>query len=212
MTIHPTAIIENGAEIHESASIGPYSIVEAGAVVGPDCVIESQVRIYGGTRMGRGNRVSHGATLGSAPQDLSYRPDKAKPLTIGDFNQFRECANISQGIKTDQGTRIGSHNYFMAFSHVGHDCQVGDHNILANSATLAGHVALEHHIFLSGQVAVHQFCRIGAYAMGQPWPGQHGSARPGGQAGDPGLPFCPAFVGTGAPALFHPGRSGPGAP
>ncbi len=116
--------------------------------------------------MGRGNRVSHGATLGSAPQDLSYRPDKAKPLTIGDFNQFRECANISQGIKTDQGTRIGSHNYFMAFSHVGHDCQVGDHNILANSATLAGHVALEHHIFLSGQVAVHQFCRIGAYAMG----------------------------------------------
>ncbi len=165
MTIHPTAIIENGAEIHESASIGPYSIVDAGAVVGPDCVIESQARIYGGTRMGRGNRVSHGATLGSAPQDLSYRPDKAKPLTIGDFNQFRECANISQGIKTDQGTRIGSHNYFMAFSHVGHDCQVGDHNILANSATLAGHVALEHHIFLSGQVAVHQFCRIGAYAM-----------------------------------------------
>ncbi len=151
--------------MHASALIGPYAIIEAGACVGPDCVIESNARIYGGTRLGRGNRVCHGATLGSAAQDLSYRPEQAKPLSIGDFNHFREYVNVSQGIKTAQGTRIGSHNYFMAFSHVGHDCLIGDHNIFANAATLAGHVELEHHTFLSGQVAVHQFCRIGAYAM-----------------------------------------------
>ena len=163
--IHPTAIVEPGAEVHASTRIGPYAIVEAGACIGPDCVIEGHARIYGHTRLGQGNIVRHGATLGSSPQDLSYQPERAKPLVIGDDNQFREYANISHGLKTDQGTRIGSHNYFMAFTHVGHDCQVGDHNILANSATLAGHVELEHHVFLSGQVAVHQFCRIGAYVM-----------------------------------------------
>ncbi len=165
MSIHPTAILEDRAEVHETAQVGPYSIIEAGAVVGPDCVIESHARIYGRTRLGRGNRVCHGASLGSAAQDLGYQPEKAKPLTIGDFNHFRECVNVSQGIKTDHGTRIGSHNYFMAFCHLGHDSQVGDHNILVNAASIAGHVELDHHVFLSGNVAVHQFCRIGAYAM-----------------------------------------------
>jgi len=163
--IHPTAIVAPGAEVHASARIGPYAIVEAGARIGPDCVIEGHARIYGHTLLGQGNIVCHGATLGSNPQDLSYQPQRAKPLVIGDYNQFREYANVSHGLKTHQGTRIGHHNYLMAFSHIGHDCQVGDHNILANCATLAGHVELEHHIFLSGQVAVHQFCRIGAYVM-----------------------------------------------
>ncbi len=163
--IHPTAIVEAGARVHESCRVGPYAIIEAGALIGPECIIEGHARIYGLTRLGRGNIVRHGATLGSTPQDLSYHPDKAKPLTIGDFNQFRECVNVSHGLKTDTGTRIGSHNYLMAFSHVGHDCQLGDHNLLANGATLAGHVDLDHHVFLSGQVAVHQFCRIGAHAM-----------------------------------------------
>jgi UDP-N-acetylglucosamine acyltransferase len=165
MTIHPTAIIEPGAEVHPSASIGPYSIVEAGAVIGEGCELASNVRIYAHTRMGRGNRVGHGATLGAEPQDLSYTPDKAKPLSIGDHNQFREGVNISHGIKADHGTVIGSHNFFMAYTHVGHDCVVGDHNIFANTATLAGHVSVAHHCFLSGHTAIHQFCRIGAYVM-----------------------------------------------
>jgi len=163
--MHPTAIIEAGAQVHASVSVGPYSIIERGAVVGPDCVIESCARIYGVTRMGARNRVCHGVTLGSEPQDLGYSPERAKPLLIGDRNHFKENVNVSAGIKSDQGTRIGNHNYLMAFSHVGHDCVVGDHNIFANAATLAGHVEMEHHIFLSGQVAVHQFCRIGAFAM-----------------------------------------------
>ncbi|WP_295404965.1 acyl-ACP--UDP-N-acetylglucosamine O-acyltransferase [uncultured Thiocystis sp.] len=165
MRIHPTAIIEDGAELHESVRVGPYSIVEAGAVLGEGCVIESCARIYANTRMGAENRVCHGATLGSEPQDLSFTPEKARPLVIGDRNHFKEGVNISCGIKSEEGTRIGHDNYWMTFSHAGHDCVVGNRNIFANSATLAGHVEVGDRVFLSGQVAVHQFCRIGSYAM-----------------------------------------------
>ena len=165
MRIHPTAIVEDGAQLHDSVTVGPYSIIESGAVIGEGCRIESNVRIFGVTRMGAHNRVCHGATLGSEPQDLSFTPEKARPLIIGDHNHFKECVNISGGIKTEGGTRIGSHNYWMAFSHAGHDCVVGDHNVFANTATLAGHVEIDDHCFLSGQVAVHQFCRLGSYVM-----------------------------------------------
>jgi UDP-N-acetylglucosamine acyltransferase len=165
MPIHPSAIIETGAQVDPSASIGPWSLIESGAVVGADCVIESHVRIYSGTRLGSGNRVAHAASLGSEPQDLGFTPERAKPLTIGRNNHFREYVNISRGIKSEHGTRIGNGNYFMAYSHAGHDCNVGDDNILANTATLAGHVELAHHCFISGQVAVHQFARIGAFTM-----------------------------------------------
>ncbi len=163
--IHPTAIIEDGAELHPSVCVGPYSIVEAGAVIGEGCVIDSNVRIYATTRMGSFNRVCHGATIGVEPQDLGYKPGKDKPLVIGDHNHFKEYVNISRGHYVTQGTVIGNHNYLMAFCHVGHDCSVGDHNIFTNTAGLAGHVRTEHHIYLSGQVAVHQFCHIGAYVM-----------------------------------------------
>jgi UDP-N-acetylglucosamine acyltransferase len=165
MTVHPTAIVEEGAQIHPSVQVGAYSIIERGAIIGSGCVIESCVRIYGATRMGRSNRICHGATIGAEPQDLGYTPEASKPLTIGDGNHFKEGVNISRGIKTDQGTRIGNNNYLMAFAHIGHDCIVGDHNIFANTATLAGHVEVENRVFLSGQTAVHQFCRIGALSL-----------------------------------------------
>jgi UDP-N-acetylglucosamine acyltransferase len=165
VTIHPTAIIEDGAELHGSVTVGAYSIIEAGVVIGANCVIESCARIYGGTRLGVNNHVCHGATLGAEPQDLTYSATKRRPLTIGNHNQFREGVNISRGGKSEEGTRIGDSNYFMAYSHVGHDCLVGDHNIFANTATLAGHVAVEDHVFLSGQTAVHQFCRVGAQSL-----------------------------------------------
>jgi UDP-N-acetylglucosamine acyltransferase len=163
--IHPTALIDPDATLHPSVRVGPFCIIEAGAVLGEDCVLDSHVRIYGATHLGRNNRICHGATLGSEPQDLGYTLERSKPLIIGNDNHFKENVNISRGIKTEQGTCIGNGNYFMAFSHVGHDCRVGDHNIFANTATLAGHVELAHHVFVSGQVAVHQFCRIGAYVM-----------------------------------------------
>jgi UDP-N-acetylglucosamine acyltransferase len=165
MPIHTTAIIDEGAQVHESVQVGAYSVIEQGAIIGPECVIESCVRIYGATRMGRGNRVCHGATIGAEPQDLGYTPEKSKPLTIGDFNHFKEGVNISRGIKSEGGTRIGNRNYLMAYAHVGHDCFVGDDNIFANTATLAGHVEVENGVFLSGQTAIHQFCRIGSISM-----------------------------------------------
>lgn len=163
--IHPTAIIEDGAELASDVQVGPFSIVEAGAVIGAGSVIESHVRIYAQTRMGRNNTVCQGALIGCVPQDLGYSPDRAKPLMIGDDNHFKEYVTISHGIKEDHGTVIGSHNYLMANGHIGHDCVVGDHNIFANTAMLAGHVQLGSRTFLSGHAAVHQFCRIGDYAM-----------------------------------------------
>ncbi len=163
--IHPSAIIEDGASIHPSVRVGAFSIIETGAVLGADCVVESHVRIYAQTRMGARNTVCHGATIGGVPQYLGYTSDQAKPLQIGDDNHFKEYVSINHGIKEDHGTQIGSRNYLMAYSHVGHDCILGNQNIFANTATLGGHVQLGDQIFLSGHVAVHQFCRIGDLAM-----------------------------------------------
>ena len=165
MSIHATAIVESGARLHPSVRVGPYSIIESGTDIGPDCIIESCVRIYGGTRMGRANRIGHGAAIGAEPQDIGYRPEAGKPLTIGNYNHFKEGVTISRGTKTEQGTRIGDHNYLMADAHVGHDCTVGDHNVFANAAIVAGHVEVEDRVFLSGHTAIHQFCHIGAIAM-----------------------------------------------
>ncbi len=165
MRIHPSAIVDPAAEVHASVEIGPYSVIDAGVVIGADCLVGSNVRIHAGATIGARNRFDHGAVIGGDPQDLSYAPDKGRPLVIGDDNRFREGVNVSRGVKSEHGTRIGNHNYLMAMSHVAHDCLVGDHNILANSATLGGHCELEHHIFLSGLTAVHQFGRIGAYAL-----------------------------------------------
>ncbi len=164
MAIHPTAIIDPDAQLHPSVEVGPYSIVEADVAIGPNCVIESCVRIYSGTRMGRGNRVHHNAVLGATPQDLSFDPARFTTLEIGDENTFREFVSVHRGSK-EPFTRIGSYNYLMGLAHVAHDCHIGDRNILANGATLGGHVRIDHHVFLSGHTAVHQFCRIGAYAM-----------------------------------------------
>jgi UDP-N-acetylglucosamine acyltransferase len=165
MNIHPTAIIEDGAELHESVEIGPYSIIESGVSIGEGCRIESGVRIFSGTRMGKGNHVCHGAVLGCEPQDLGFTPDKSKPLVIGDDNRFKEGVNISRGVKTDEGTIIGDGNYFMCGFHAGHDARLGSHNVFGPNSTIAGHVEFGERVFVSGLVAIHQFCFIGSYAM-----------------------------------------------
>jgi len=163
--IHPSAIVDSAAELHDSVVVGAYAIIEAGAVIGADCVIESHAHIYGPTRMGRGNRVCHGAVLGCEPQDLSFTAAKSKPLTIGDHNHFKEYANIHRGVKTEPGSLIGSHNYFMGGFHAGHDCVIGNHNVLGHNSVLAGHVTIGDRAFISGLAAIHQFSYIGDYVM-----------------------------------------------
>ncbi|MCW8943990.1 MAG: acyl-ACP--UDP-N-acetylglucosamine O-acyltransferase [Sedimenticola sp.] len=165
MNIHPTALIDDRAELHDSVEVGPYSIIESGVIIGANSRIESGVRIFQDTHLGENNRVCHGAVLGCEPQDLGFTPEKSRPLLIGNNNHFKEGVNISRGVKTEGGTQIGDHNYFMCGFHAGHDSRLGNHNVFGPNSTLAGHVELGDHIFISGLVAVHQFCFIGDYAM-----------------------------------------------
>lgn len=165
MAIHPTALVDPRAQLHDSVEVGPYSIIEAAVVIGRGCKIESSVRIFQGTRMGENNRVYHGTVLGCEPQDLGFSTEKSRPLIIGSNNHFKEGVNISRGVKTEGGTQVGDNNYFMCGFHAGHDCHLGNHNVFGSNSTIAGHVELGDRIFISGLVAIHQFCFIGDYAM-----------------------------------------------
>lgn len=165
MRIHPTAVVDPAAALHESVRVGPCAVIDADVTVGPDCVIQSHARLMAGTRMGAGNVVHHGVVIGDVPQDLSFDPATATFVEVGDRNTFREGVTVHRATKAGGATRIGSDNYLMAHSHVAHDCVLGDRNIFANNATLAGHVHVDHHVFLSGHTAIHQFARIGAYVM-----------------------------------------------
>ncbi len=165
MAIHSTAIIAPGAQLDSSVEIGPYAVIGehvcigAGTRVGPHTVIE------GHTTIGRNNRIFQFASLGAAPQDKKYAGEPTR-LEIGDDNTIREFCTFNLGTVQDGGlTRLGNDNWVMAYVHIAHDCFVGDHCILANNATLAGHISIGDHVFLGGLTAVHQFCTIGAHAM-----------------------------------------------
>lgn len=165
MSIHPTAIVAPTAELHASVEVGPYAIIGpkvrigAGTVVGPHAVID------GDTTLGQGNHVFHHASVGAAPQDLKYAGEDTK-LIIGAENQIREFATLHRGTVGGGGvTKVGNRNLFMAYSHVAHDCLVGSGCVLANCATLAGHVEIGDSVTLGGLSAVHQFTRIGKHAF-----------------------------------------------
>ena len=164
-SIHPTAIVEPGAELGENVRIDAYSIVRAnvrigeGTTIGPHCVIE------GHTTIGRDNRIFQFCSLGAQPQDKKYAGEPTR-LEIGDRNTIRESCTFNIGTAQDVGvTRVGSDNWIMAYVHVAHDCQVGSQTILANNATLGGHVHLGDWVILGGLTGVHQFVKIGAHAM-----------------------------------------------
>ena len=163
--IHPTAIIEPGAELDPSVAVGPYSIVRsqvrvaAGTTIGAHCVIE------GRTTIGRDNRIFQFCSIGAAPQDKKYR-DEPTELRIGDRNTIREFCTFNIGTAQDGGvTRVGDDNWVMAYVHIAHDCQVGNQTILANNATLAGHVHLGDWVIVGGLTGIHQFVKVGAHAM-----------------------------------------------
>jgi len=164
-TIHPTAIVDPGAELDASVSVGPYSIIGPGVVMGPGCRVGPHAVILGPTRMGAGNEVWQFASVGDIPQDKKYGGEETF-LEIGDRNRFRECATVNRGTVTGGGTtRIGSDNLFMAYAHVAHDCIVGSHCVLANYAGLAGHVEIDDWVILGGYAGIHQFCKIGMHAF-----------------------------------------------
>ncbi len=165
MAIHPTAVVEPGAEVDPSCEIGPFAVVGPHVKLGPRNVLSAHAIVTGHTTLGEGNRVFPHAVLGEVPQDLKYRGEPTL-LEIGNKNTFRECVTVNLGTVGGGGvTRIGNGGLFMAYSHVGHDCIIGDGAIIANSVALAGHVILEDHVHMSGLAASHQFCRIGRLAF-----------------------------------------------
>jgi UDP-N-acetylglucosamine acyltransferase len=164
MSIHPTAIINPGAELDSSVEVGPYVVIEKGVRIGQECVIKPHTVISGPTTIGTGNVIGPFATVGAPPQDLKYKGEDTE-LIIGDNNQIREYVSLHRGTVTDRGiTTVGSGNLLMGYVHIAHDCDVGNSAILANAATLAGHVQVQDHAIIGGLVAVHQFTRVGAYS------------------------------------------------
>ena len=164
-TVHPTAVVAPGASLAEGVEVGPYAVIGGQVEIGAGTRIGPHAVIDGRTTIGRNNRIFQFAALGAIPQDLKYRGESTR-LVIGDENQIREFATMHIGTNGGGGTTsVGNRNLFMNFSHVAHDCTIGDRVILANGATLAGHVTLEDFVIVGGLSAVHQFVRLGESCM-----------------------------------------------
>lgn len=163
--IHPTAVINPGAEIGSGAEIGPYSVIGEHVKIGNKVRIGSHVAIEGRTEVGDGCSLFPFSSIGTAPQDLKYKGEETR-LKIGRENIFREFVTVNRGTKQGGGeTYIGDSNLFMAYVHIAHDCQIGNNVVMANAATLAGHISIGSYAIIGGLVGIHQFVRIGEYAM-----------------------------------------------
>ncbi len=163
--IDPRADVHPDAKIASNVTIGPWTVVEKGVEIGEGSVISSHVVIQGPTKIGANNRIFQFASVGAAPQDKKYAEEETW-LEIGDHNVIREFTTINRGTVQGGGvTKIGSHNLFMAYAHVAHDCIIGNHAIFANYSGLAGHVIIEDWVSLAAYSAIHQFCTIGAHAF-----------------------------------------------
>tara|TARA_R110002111_G_scaffold14632_6_gene39527 strand:+ start:1399 stop:2169 length:771 start_codon:yes stop_codon:yes gene_type:complete len=163
--IHSTAIIDPSAIIADDVSIGPFTIIGANVEIGSGCQIESHVVIKGPTKIGKGNRIYQFASVGEEPQDKKYSGEPTL-LEIGDDNLIRESVTINRGTLQGGGvTKIGNRNWIMAYVHIAHDCIIGDDNIFANNATLAGHVLIDNFVILGGFTLISQFNQMGSYAF-----------------------------------------------
>ena len=165
MAIHPTALIDASAQLAPDVQIGPYCVIGPNVVIGSGTWIGPHVVVDGPTTIGSDNKIFQFASIGAAPQDLKYNNEPTR-LEIGDRNTFRENTTINRGTTKDQlVTRIGSDNLFMTGSHVGHDCVIGSHCVLANYGTLGGHVIIGDWVHMGGFAGIHQFCQVGAHAF-----------------------------------------------
>jgi UDP-N-acetylglucosamine acyltransferase len=163
--IHPTAIVDPGARLAEGVTIGAYSVVGEHVEIGAGTWVGPHVVITGHTSIGRDNRIYQFSSLGEAPQDMKYAGEATR-LEIGDRNTIREFCTFNCGTVQDAGvTRLGSDNWIMAYVHLAHDCQVGDHTVFANNAQIAGHVHVGDYAILGGMTGVHQFVHIGAHSI-----------------------------------------------
>jgi UDP-N-acetylglucosamine acyltransferase len=163
-TIHPTAIIHEGARLGDHIKVGPYTIIEDDVIVADEVEIAAHVLVASGTRIGRNCRIFQGAILGTEPQDLKFGKEKTL-LEIGDHTTIREYATINRGTADHGKTVVGSNCLIMAYVHIAHDCEIGDHVVLANLVQMAGHVLIEEHVGIGGFVPIHQFVRIGKHSF-----------------------------------------------
>jgi UDP-N-acetylglucosamine acyltransferase len=165
MSIHPTAIVDPKSKIHPSCMIGPYCVIGAEVELGEGCRLASHVAIEGPTKIGTHNHFFPFASIGMAPQDITYAGEPTR-LEIGDHNEIREYVTINRGtVKGGACTRVGDHNLIMAYTHIAHDCQIGSHIIMANAATLGGHVTVEDWANVGALCPVHHFVRIGTHSI-----------------------------------------------
>lgn len=164
MPIHPTAVIDPQAEIHAEAEIDPYVVVSGPVRIGRGTRIMAHAYITGWTEIGEENEIHPGVVLGDAPQDKAYQGEKSY-LKIGHHNVFREHVQVHRGTAAGSSTVIGDDNYLMATAHVGHNCRLGDHIVIANGALLGGYVEVGNHAFISGHCVIHQFVRVGELSL-----------------------------------------------
>jgi UDP-N-acetylglucosamine acyltransferase len=163
--IHATAVIDPSARIGTGVAIGAYTVIGAGVEVGEGTIIGAHCSVLGPTRVGRDNRIAGHAAIGGDPQDKKFRGGRTE-LVIGDRNSIREFVTINRGTEDGGGiTRIGDDNWLLAYTHVAHDCSIGNHCVFSNNSTLAGHVQVGDWVITSGFSGIHQFCRVGAHAF-----------------------------------------------
>jgi UDP-N-acetylglucosamine acyltransferase len=163
--IHPTAVIDPKADLTVGVEVGPYTVIEREVIIGQGTKIGPHVVIRQGTRIGKANQIFQFSSIGEAPQAIAYRGEPTL-LEIGDHNIIREFVTLHRGsVKGGGKTGLGNENFIMAYSHIAHDCQIGNQVVMANGATLGGHILIEDHAIIGGLAAVHQFCRIGAHAI-----------------------------------------------
>jgi UDP-N-acetylglucosamine acyltransferase len=167
VSIHPTAIIDERAQLGAEVEVGPFSIVGAEAVIGDKCVIQSHVVIDGAVQMGAGNLIGHGSVIGSSPQDLSFQPQIRSRIEIGNSNTIREHCTIHRGATEGSATVLGDGNFLMVGAHVGHDCRIGSGVVIVNDTLLAGHVRVDDRAFIGGGSRFHQGIRVGRVVMAE---------------------------------------------